>query len=613
MSTNDPFPQPICDQIWNKKYRLVTPNPDIQDDMSVQDTWRRIANACADTVPHVYGGPQIEEMSATLKAERRADFYDALEDFKFLTAGRITAGAGSGRNVTLFNCLAGETLMLTAEYGLVPIADVAGEYVSVLDGNGTWQRSMVNAFGEQPCADVVLAGGYNGKVKKTVRATAGHRWILADGSEVTTTNLLAGAVLKRVTRADVAHDADYVNGVAHGIVYGDGSKRYERVDGSINFGVRLCGDKIELADVLLKAGFSQTQPPSFGDDLLLSALITKRDLKTLPAQNTSLSYLTGFLRGWLATDGSVCRRDKRAILSCGHDELLWLRNFGAVAGMEVNYASKLSNKTNFGPRNKSIYNVVFTAWTMIPEDFLNSKHAQNFGTVRKYPWVVESVGSYGEPEPVYCPRVLSTDSVQLAHGIHTGQCYVMGTVPDAMGGIFDMLKEAALTMQQGGGIGYDFSTLRPKGAPVKGVDADASGPLTFMDVWDSMCRTVMSAGSRRGAMMATMAVTHPDIEEFIVAKKDPLRLRMFNLSVMVTDTFMQAVEKGEKWRLFFENRRGEVTVEKWVDARELWEKIMQSTYAQAEPGIIFIDRINKMNNLWYMETIASTNPCGLLH
>jgi len=117
-------------------------------------------------------------------------------------------------------------------------------------------------------------------------------------------------------------------------------------------------------------------------------------------------------------------------------------------------------------------------------------------------------------------------------------CFVMGDVPDDMSGIFENLKEAALTMQQGGGIGHDFSTLRPKGAPVKGVGADASGPLSFMDVWDAMCRTIMSAGSRRGAMMATMRCDHPDIEAFIEAKREPGRLRMFNLSVLATDAFM---------------------------------------------------------------------------
>ena len=183
-------------------------------------------------------------------------------------------------------------------------------------------------------------------------------------------------------------------------------------------------------------------------------------------------------------------------------------------------------------------------------------------------------------------------------------CFVMGTIPDDMAGIFENLKEAALTMQQGGGIGYDFSTLRPKGAPVKGVGADASGPLSFMDVWDAMCRTIMSAGHRRGAMMATMRCDHPDIEAFIAAKQDPGRLRMFNLSVLVTDAFVEAVKANEPWQLTFNG-----TVYKTMRARELWDLIMRATYSYAEPGVIFIDRINQLNNLSYCETISATNPC----
>jgi ribonucleoside-diphosphate reductase alpha chain len=184
-------------------------------------------------------------------------------------------------------------------------------------------------------------------------------------------------------------------------------------------------------------------------------------------------------------------------------------------------------------------------------------------------------------------------------------CFVMGTIPDDMGGIFAHLREAALTMQQGGGIGYDFSNLRPRGAPVKGVGADASGPLSFMDVWDAMCRTIMSAGYRRGAMMATLRCDHPDIEDFIEAKREPGRLRMFNLSVLVTDALMKAVEEDAPWELSFDG-----TVWKVLPARELWDKIMRATYACAEPGVIFIDRINRRNNLWYCERITATNPCG---
>lgn len=310
MKSNNPFPQPICEQIWNRKYRLTTPNTDIPNDMSVEDTWHRIANAMANSFPELNGKGRYPKDLDEFFELRKLDFYDALEDFNFLPAGRITAGAGTGRQVTLFNC------------------------------------------------------------------------------------------------------------------------------------------------------------------------------------------------------------------------------------------------------------------------------------------------------------------------------YVMGEIPDSMGGIFDMLKEAALTMQQGGGIGYDFSTLRPKNSPVKGVDADASGPTTFMDVWDAMCRTIMSAGARRGAMMATMACDHPDIIDFITAKRDPNRLRMFNVSVLATDLFMEAVKNDWDWPLVHKIKPKDTSLGQMepggnvvfgtddpyiyeiIKAKELWKLMMESTYNYAEPGVLFVDRINKMNNLWYVEHITATNPCG---
>ncbi|WP_430465105.1 adenosylcobalamin-dependent ribonucleoside-diphosphate reductase [Tabrizicola sp.] len=231
--------------------------------------------------------------------------------------------------------------------------------------------------------------------------------------------------------------------------------------------------------------------------------------------------------------------------------------------------------------------------------------ARALAEVEKEPKVWEE-RFYGALEGFkFLPAGRITAGAGTGRNVTLFNCFVMGTIPDSMGGIFDGLKEAALTMQQGGGIGYDFSTIRPRGAEVKGVAADASGPLSFMDVWDAMCRTIMSAGSRRGAMMATMRCDHPDVEAFIEAKKDPARLRMFNLSVLVTDPFMEAVKADGPWELVFDGR-----VYRTVQARDLWNKIMRNTYDFAEPGVIFIDRINKANNLGYVETIAATNPCG---
>ncbi|MEW6132359.1 MAG: adenosylcobalamin-dependent ribonucleoside-diphosphate reductase [Pseudomonadota bacterium] len=197
------------------------------------------------------------------------------------------------------------------------------------------------------------------------------------------------------------------------------------------------------------------------------------------------------------------------------------------------------------------------------------------------------------------------------HRVTLFNCFVMGRIEDSLDGIFDALKEGALTMQQGGGVGYDFSTLRPAGTPAAGVGVTASGPVSFMHIWDAMCATILSTGARRGAMMATLRCDHPDIFEFVRAKRDPAKLRHFNLSVLVSDAFMQAIRQDADWPLAFP-AAGEPgsRVYRIVRARELWNEIMAATYDYAEPGVLFIDRINALNNLWYAERLAATNPCG---
>jgi ribonucleoside-diphosphate reductase alpha chain len=219
------------------------------------------------------------------------------------------------------------------------------------------------------------------------------------------------------------------------------------------------------------------------------------------------------------------------------------------------------------------------------------------------------------------------------HRVTLFNCFVMGIIEDSMNGIFDALKEGALTMQQGGGVGYDFSTLRPAGTIAKTTGTIASGPVSFMKIWDSMCATLLSTGVRRGAMMATLRCDHPDIMDFIEAKKDPHILRNFNLSVQITDEFMQAVNNDDEWRLVFpagkldhagSYNKAETVIRRWsgeskhqpclvlghIKARKLWNMIMEATYHYAEPGVLFLDHINRLNNLFYREYITTTNPCG---
>jgi ribonucleoside-diphosphate reductase alpha chain len=206
-------------------------------------------------------------------------------------------------------------------------------------------------------------------------------------------------------------------------------------------------------------------------------------------------------------------------------------------------------------------------------------------------------------------RFLPAGRVQRAAGssdaVTAFNCFVSGTIEDSMGGIMDAAKEAAITMQKGGGIGYNFGTIRPRGAPVVATGSMASGPLSFMEVFDAVCGTVASAGNRRGAQMGVMPVDHPDIRAFVHAKADNETLRRFNVSVGITDKFMDAVVNDDDFDLVW---GGEVY--ETIRAVDLWNEIMEMTWDWAEPGVLFMDRINGDNNLWYCETIAATNPCA---
>ena len=184
-------------------------------------------------------------------------------------------------------------------------------------------------------------------------------------------------------------------------------------------------------------------------------------------------------------------------------------------------------------------------------------------------------------------------------------CFVSGTIEDSMDSIMDKAKEAAMTMRLGGGIGYNFGNIRPRGDRIKSLESLSSGPVSFMGIFDAVCQTIASSGHRRGAQMAVMPISHPCIEEFITAKNNSDKLTGFNISIGITDKFMEHLNEGEQFPLEYE---GEVY--KYVDPKPLWDMVMRSTWDWAEPGVLFIDRINNKNNLWYCETIAATNPCG---
>ena len=207
-------------------------------------------------------------------------------------------------------------------------------------------------------------------------------------------------------------------------------------------------------------------------------------------------------------------------------------------------------------------------------------------------------------------RFLCAGRVQNAMGSRrictSFNCFVSGTIEDSMDSIMEKASEAAETLRRGGGIGYCFSGIRPRGSIINSLQSTSSGVIPFMGIYDAVCQTISSSGHRRGAQMGVLRVDHPDIYEFIRAKRNSDRLTGFNVSVGITDAFMAALElEDDSFDLVFEGKKYDT-----ISARALWDEIMESTWDWAEPGVLFIDRINEMNNLWYCETINATNPCG---
>lgn len=547
------------------------------------------------------------------ESEKYLQCYNAMLEFLWMPAGRILAGAGTDKRVTMMNCFSGDTKIITSD-GLNPLKYCDPENVLTRKG---WVESKVQSFGVQELLDYtfqpVMPNGMGGKSKyrRTVRATRDHRWILNTGKE--TTKLDLGHKVPAVGWDGDIDEEVYRAGFKHGFVFGDGTHNRTTLReisggyplGTMHFILRLCGAKADylpwFADE--KVGYP---PACKGDPVVYMHSV--EDLKAVPL-NMPPSYIKGFIEGWNAADGSalISGEDSTSLFSKNIPALEWLADHAPYAGYAaVGLRRYSSGETNYDGKGE--------LWVC------------TLRKVEKVLWEVVSIKA-GPTEQVFCAVVPGEAEFVLEGGILTGNCFVTGTVEDSMEGIMREHTNFTLTMQQGGGDGIDFSPIRPAGAILKRTGTKASGPLPFADMWDAMCMTIMSAGDRRGAMMATIADTHPDMPAFIKAKQQKNRLKRFNLSVLISDAFMSAIEDDSEWLLYFPiapmTRDQSLVQHDFEDddgvmqyvysvwrARDLWEMITKYTYEYSEPGVIFIDRVNEMNNLSYCETIRCTNPCG---
>lgn len=638
--------------VWKQKYQLKD-HDGTPIDHSIKDTFRRVAKALASV-----------EVTDDWRERWEAQFYQAMCDGA-IPAGRILSNAGAGdykKETSLINCLAGETPVLTRK-GLKSIRSLAElETVEVLNGNGNWSTVSFQSHGIQPVYKVHFRYA-DTKATQIVRATAGHRWIMPSGRVIATEFWLSGGWSKGFATLDnkfvPVFDVDlyqYNQGLVHGVVYGDGSYNAYWKD---RFDLTLCAHKMELAPLFTQILGEEPKGPyllnsEYGTQGLRFVRIeSELDLKELPHDEVSNSYLKGFFAGLLATDGSVNGGDRSLYVSISGSKGLMdflanqLPRIGVIPSALSKIMYKKGENSNY-KRNKDVWTIPIHPGTVDPNDVMLSKHQEIFrvtenGLRRSKVWVFDHCEPEYELAEVFCCEEKETQSFCILHGLLTGNCTVSSTIHDSINGIMTGLHEAALSLKVGNGIGYDFSTLRPRGGFIAGAGARTSGSLSFMDIYDKMCFSIASAGGRRGAQMAAMNVSHPDIMDFITAKREEGRFRQFNCSVLITEAFMNAVAHNELWPLAFPMTQHEITmtgvdlndqtqviwmewpihndylvkenrvacrIYKVVEAKELWDTILRSTYEFSEPGIMFIDHINRMNNNQWCEDIRTSNPCG---
>lgn len=651
------FKTSIAKETWRKKYQYNNETP--------LETQIRIAKALAS----VEKEPEKWE-ELFLKTLVRFDNLENPIGLKCTPGGRITANIGTDfKGASLLNCFSGGTKYITIE-GLKSFKDTVGTRQKILAENGIWEEAEVKKFGKQPLNKIifkpcVVETSYRdeksnkivpkntpgaikkttyrilGKVKKQeeIFATYNHRWPLVDGNY--TERIQIGDVIKSNFVNDKHLDIVLYNkGFVHGLVFGDGSKGYETVNGEVSFQIRLCGNKIKHLSLFEH----YTYPPSCNGEPVC-IVKSQINLKQLP-QNKNSSYIKGFIEGWIAADGSVLSKDSYQLSSKNLEALQWVEENCFYAQLTSFTLTKDKNLiSNLKPNNETpLYRI-------------------NFTKTKKIAWkVVDIIGGVDYAD-VFCLEVPLSHMFTLANGIYTSNCYINGpvknatityerkvpnsdiTIPvvykspdtgDNMTNIVLTLLEQALTLGSEGGWGINMSFIRPRGSLVKTIGVEHPGVIKFMEIFDKMADVIVAGNndgytaplknymteqqlkdlqnlwkvskkkmSRKGAMMCVLDINHPDIEEFILAKQQGKQLTKFNLSVLMTDEFLKAVEENDFFELKFDGK-----VYKKIKARQLYDLVMSSTYNRNEPGVLFYDNMQKNNPISYLGSTNSTNPCG---
>ncbi|MEE9592356.1 MAG: adenosylcobalamin-dependent ribonucleoside-diphosphate reductase, partial [Thermoplasmata archaeon] len=581
--------------------------------------WERVANALV--VPEEDPQHWFEEFSWLLS------------DFRFVPGGRILHGAGSPRTVTLTNCLVGETIVHTDEgfRSLEELAAQGGHFRARINGKSRWARAWLTGFRETVI--IQTREGYRAE------STPDHRFRLAEGRWVQAQDLKPGDELA------LSHDErpfgepqqdDVLRGYAAGLFVGDGT--FAGTNFSVA-NVQLFESKAEAPIHAVAEHYGGTVL-DYGNHLALNSRKWAEDLEdvgivrgtktvTDEVMKQSSEYIRGFLRGLFDADSHVAYKTSKNIVLAQSDLDLLRKVQVMLLGFDIRSAIRADDRAYIigefpsgSYRCRPVHRLAITGESVQKfQERIGFAHPGKAAKLRravestrftKDLWhaEVQNVWPSGRVAPVYDMTVQEAHAFS-AGGLHAHNCYFTSVEEDSLEAIFEWCKKAARTYSFGGGNGVDIGVLRPQGTPVHNAARTSSGAVSFMELFSTTTGTIGQHG-RRGALMITCPVDHPDIQAFIHVKGTDLRsVRYANVSVKVTDEFMQAVQEGKPFTLRFENA-WTGRVEKEVDARELWDELIRSAHASAEPGIIFWDHVKQESPSEYLAeaAVAGTNPCG---
>lgn len=524
---------------------------------------------------------------------------------KFMFGGRILANRGTatnGRKITYSNCFTGDTEIRTKD-GIKRMCDVVGEKIQVFSC-GKWRDATVESFGKQNICKLTVR---KGKSTETYSVTPDHIWYAKSEendlfSEIKTSDLKPGMILRE----------DYLKcfhaykpspfGVAHGIFYGDGDHAGECRR------INLCGDKIDLIQYFMP------DTAYTNDNDVTTICSIPKIFWNKPSLNETSSYLYGWLAGYFATDGSVDTRGACVICSSKREDLEFVQDVLCVLGMPVNKIRVQNRKSNLTDEYSDVFILSINKKYLNDSFFILKKHRErieNCNQRSESKWRVDSVGEIESEEEVFCVVEPEKHSFTLKNGILTHNCYVLSPPEDNIESIFDTAKKLARTFSYGGGVGIDIGKLSPRGAAINNAAKTTSGSVSFMDLYSLVTGLIGQAG-RRGALMISIPVDHPDVEEFVEIKNDLTKVTKANISVRITDRFMAAVKNHEKFTLSFTREETGEHIEKEINAYDFFHKLCEMNWNMAEPGVLFWDKICNWNLLSNDANFkySGVNPCA---